>query len=233
MRILAVTNMYPIPTRLSFGTFVEQQVKGLREIGLEVDVMFLDRLEKGRGVYLGLGRKIDAQIKRLQPDIVHVMYGGVMADLVTKRVRHRPKVVTFHGSDLLGHPYLGSIKKMIASYGVWASWRAARRTDGIVVVSKLLQGALPTNIDASKVRMIPCGIDLERFQPLDRDTCRYELGWRHDRFHVLFPSHRGNLVKRYDLACAAVKVLRDFGIPVEMHEMQRSEERRVGKECRL
>lgn len=220
MRILAVTNMYPTSQEPFSGIFVEQQVKGLKENGLDVGVMFLDRFQIGRKVYLGSREQIVAWIRRFQPDIVHVMYGGVMADQVTRVVQDRPTVVTFHGSDLLGQQLSGPLERMVAGYGVWASWRAALRANGIVVVSKILEDALPTCVDTSKVRIIPCGIDLARFKPLDRDKCRRELGWSPEIFHVLFPSHRENAIKRYDLAQAAVKLLSNRRNQLEMHELQ-------------
>src|SRR5262245_29176154 len=102
MRILAVTNMYPTMHAPASGIFVEQQIEGLRRVGLEVDVVFVDRLERGMLAYLGLGQEIRARIANFPPDVVHVMYGGVMADQVTRTVNKRPIVVTFHGSDLLG-----------------------------------------------------------------------------------------------------------------------------------
>jgi hypothetical protein len=102
MRILAVTNMYPTRQAPGLGTFVEQQIQGLRQIGLNVDLLFLDRVQQGMSVYVGLRRRIQAKIERFQPDIVHAMYGGVMAGQVTKTVNDKPTVVTFHGSDLLG-----------------------------------------------------------------------------------------------------------------------------------
>src|SRR2546423_1581852 len=139
MRILAVTNIYPTTHTPASGTFIEQQIKGLRQVGLDIDVMFIDRVQRGMGVYLSLGRHLRAKMAHFRPDVVHVMYGGVMADQVTQAVYNRPTVVTFHGSDLLGEHLSGPIRKLLASYGVWASWRAARRANGIVVGSKMLQ----------------------------------------------------------------------------------------------
>jgi teichuronic acid biosynthesis glycosyltransferase TuaC len=220
MRILAVTNMYPTPQAIASGTFVEQQIKGLRQIGLEVDVTFVDRLQKGMLVYLGLGRQIHARIEHFKPDVIHVMYGGVMANQVTKCVNDRPTVVTFHGSDLLGERLSGPLRKLISGYGVWASCRAARRAKGIVVVSKILEDALPEDVNRFMIRIIPCGIDLERFKPLDQQTCRDRLGWGAHRFHVLFPSNYGDPVKRPGLAQAAVETLKRLGIQAEMHHLR-------------
>jgi glycosyltransferase involved in cell wall biosynthesis len=71
-----------------------------------------------------------------------------------------------------------------------------------------------------KVRIIPCGIDLERFTPLDRQACLNRLGWAADRFHVLFPSNAGNPVKRPALAGAAVAAVNRLGVPAEIHYLR-------------
>src|SRR6476646_7436474 len=54
LRILAVTNMYPSADSPASGTFIEQQIEGLRQTGLNVDVMVVDRLRRGMSCYLGL-----------------------------------------------------------------------------------------------------------------------------------------------------------------------------------
>src|SRR5262249_40104147 len=113
-RLLAVTNMYPTPHAPAAGTFVEQQIKSLRQIGLHIDVIFVDRARRGVGVYFSLRRQIHARIANFQPDIVHAMYGGVMAYQVIRTVNDRPTVVTFHGSDLLGEHLSGSLRKLMA-----------------------------------------------------------------------------------------------------------------------
>ncbi len=220
MRILVVTNIYPTPQLPASGTFIEQQVKSLRQIGLDVDVMFVDRVQRGIGVYLGLGRQVRARIAGCQPEVVHVMYGGVMADTVTRTVADRPTVVSFCGSDLLGESWPSYLRTLMARYGVLASHKAARRATGIVVKSKNLQDALPDDVDRSKVQLIPNGIDLDRFKPLNRDSCRERLGWDPDRFHVLFPANSGTPRKRPGLARAAVEAITRSGIPIEMHPLQ-------------
>jgi teichuronic acid biosynthesis glycosyltransferase TuaC len=220
LRILAVTNIYPTPQAPFSGTFVEQQIRGMRQIGLDVDLMFLDRAEKGMRVYLGLGRQIRARIVSYQPHLVHIMYGGVMANAVTRAVVDRPTVVSFCGSDLLGEPLSGILRKLISGYGVIASYRAARRARGIVVKSKNLQDVLPDDADRSKVRIIPNGVDLERFKPLNRDKCCKRLGWSDDRFHVLFPTSSGDPLKRPGLARAAVEASNHLGVQAEMHQLR-------------
>lgn len=220
MRVLAVSNAYPTTQSPCSGIFIEQQIASLQQIGLTVELLFIDRARRGMPIYLELGRLTRAAIAAFKPDIVHVMYGGVMADIVTRVVNNKPTVVTFHGSDLLGEHLSGKLRQLIAEYGVLASCRAARRASGIVTVSKALRDALPNDVNREKIRIIPCGINLQRFKPQDRDACRRELGWGSDSFHVLFPSNGGDPVKRFDLAKSAVLKLNYSGINIQMHELR-------------
>src|SRR5688500_2679725 len=105
MKVLAVTNMFPTPNSPSSGRFIEQQLEGLKQICVDVEVLFVDRMTRGMKAYAMLPAEIRSKINACRPDLVHVHYGGVMADLVTRTVQDRPTVVTFHGSDLLGQPY--------------------------------------------------------------------------------------------------------------------------------
>ena len=217
MKLLAVTNMYPTAETPGAGTFIEQQIKGLREIGLDVNVLHLDRRRKGMNVYFRMAKQLRREIDKSQPNVVHAMYGGVMADHLTRIVKDRATVVTLHGSDLLGEHLSGVVRKVIAGYGVWASWQAAKRAQRVITVSKALKNVLPRNIDRSKVEVIANGIDLARFKPLERNQCRRRLGWLPENFHVLFPANSGDPVKRPQLAQAAVECLRRSGIRVVMH----------------
>ena len=83
MRVLAITNMYPTPRSPSSGVFVEQQVNGLRAIGVDVQVLLIDRRTEGAQVYFQMRSRILSAISTFRPEIVHVMYGGVMADKIT------------------------------------------------------------------------------------------------------------------------------------------------------
>jgi teichuronic acid biosynthesis glycosyltransferase TuaC len=218
MKVLAITNFYPTLQHPTHGTFVEQQITSLRRIGLDVELMFLDR-SQGIAVYRGLGGRVRARLSRFEADLVHVMYGGVMAAQVTRCVQDRPTVVSFCGSDLLGENASGAFRKVASRIGVVASIHAARRASGVIVKAKNLLSFLPEEVKA-KTRVIPNGVDLKRFTPLDRDICRRDLGWSSERFHVLFPANVGDPVKRPELARAAVEELNTRGIQTELHELR-------------
>lgn len=220
MRVLAVTNLYPTPRYPEIGTFVEQQVLGLTRSGLDVDVMHVDRCERGMRSYFTMGAELRSRIERFQPDVVHAMYGGVLAERVTCIARDRPMVVSFCGSDLLGEYLSGSIRRISSEYGILSSHIAARRAVGIVVKSRNLEEALPATVSRSKVRIIPNGIDLDRFRPLNQVDCRNRLGWDPDKFHVLFPTNAGDPRKRLYLAQAAMDKANRSGLNAEIHQLR-------------
>jgi glycosyltransferase involved in cell wall biosynthesis len=217
MRILAITNMYPSTEFPGRGVFVQEQVKGLCAVGVEVRVLFIDRRREGPMAYYRMRRKIARTVTEFDPDLIHVMYGGVMAEQVARHRHGRPLVVTFHGSDLLGENLSGWTRKIISRYGVNCSRRAASAADGVVVVARHLVRALNSAVPPDKVHVIPCGIDLERFKPMDSLLCKQKLGWKTNSFHVLFASSNGDPVKRPELARAAVAQMNPTGRPPELH----------------
>jgi glycosyltransferase involved in cell wall biosynthesis len=220
MRVLAVTNMYPTPDHPALGTFVEQQVVGLRRAGAEVHVLLADRGRDGISAYKGLSRRVAAEAAAFRPDLLHVMYGGVMAGSAVAALPGVPTVLSFCGSDLLGELLSGHLRRWIAGYGVWCSHRAARKAHGIVVKSTNLRDALPRGIDQSRVAIIPNGIDLQRFRPMDRRAACMRLGWDPATFNILFPTNAGDPRKRLPLAQAAIESMRAGGVAVELHQLK-------------
>jgi glycosyltransferase involved in cell wall biosynthesis len=219
LAVLAITNIYPCANRPWLGTFVEQQIAGLRSIGVQTKVLYFDRKTEGPLVYFRMAPRIQEAIAAFRPHIIHIMYGGVMAERVTSLPLPIPSVVTFHGSDILGENLSGPWRKVVSRLGVWCSFRAARRASGVVVVARHLERALPASLDRRKVRVIPCGIDTGRFRPMDSAACRQKLGWPEEDFHVLFPANTGDPVKRPWLAEAAVQALVRHGVPARLHKL--------------
>jgi glycosyltransferase involved in cell wall biosynthesis len=187
---------------------------------LVVDVMVVDRWVRGMGSYLTMRAELRNHIKHFQPHLVHVMYGGILAEEATRACDNMPTVVSFCGSDLLGELLSGRMRRVISECGVLASHIAARRAFGIVVKSRNLEEALPATVDRSKVKIIPNGIDLERFKPLEETACRNQLGWASNRFHVLFPTNAGDPRKRPGLAQAAIDLANLSGLNAEMHKLR-------------
>jgi len=217
MRVLVVTNLYPTSRSPFSGTFVEQQVQGLRRIGIEIDVLFVNRVEKGMKVYWELPRAVQSKLVSFNPNIVHVMYGGLMAEMVSYLVSPQPMIVSFCGTDLLGGSFFSFLRWVTVRMGVLASQLAAKRANGIIVKSENLVHALPKTIDLKKVWIIPNGIDLDRFHPLNKAEARRQLGWTERAYHIVVPGYPGHIRKRHDLAQSAVERLRNDGMEIELH----------------
>jgi glycosyltransferase involved in cell wall biosynthesis len=99
-----------------------------------------------------------------------------------------------HGSDVLG-----SKLESLCSRGI------SRVADAVIVVSEEMRRRIPGIV-------IPCGVDLDVFKPYNRAEARARLGWPQDRYLILFPFDPARLVKRYDLAKAAVAQLVEEGV---------------------
>ena len=220
MRVLAITNDWPTSRFPGLGAHNRQLFAGLERIGMEVRILFFDRKSKGRRIYLGVAQRVRAELRRTKFDVVHITYGGVMASRATSVVDKLPMVVSFCGSDLLGSGGKGPWRRLLANYGVRASQRAAARATTIILKARSLEHALPKRVDKSKIIVVPNGVDLRRFTPLDRRDCCQRLGWDTTKFHILFPKNSGNAVKRLGLAKAAVHRLRGLGVAAELRMLQ-------------
>lgn len=198
-KILIVTNMYPHDQRPAYGSFVQEQVEALRKLGHEIDVFFFPGY-RGRWRYIQACWQVWLRTFRQHYDVVHAHYGlsGVPA-LCSWRT---PVVVTFHGSDVL----VGRLQPFI-------SRAVARLTAANIAVSAAIQAIVGGDY-------IPCGIDTERYRPLSQADARKQLGLDSDCRYVLFPFDPARLVKRHDMAVAAVELLQADGMNVRLLTVQ-------------
>ena len=54
LRVLVVTNAYPSASNVALGTFVKDQVDSVRALGIDVEVLYIDRAGQGSKAYRGL-----------------------------------------------------------------------------------------------------------------------------------------------------------------------------------
>ena len=193
LSILVVTAMYPHTGQPGSGAFVMHQVGSLRALGHQVTVIHV-RGYRSRWNYLLGAVKVFWETWRRRYDAVHVHYGltGICA-LVRWRT---PMVVTLHGSDVLQgrlQPFVSRVVSRVADATIAVSPEIASHCSGVV---------------------IPCGVDLDTFHPVERATARQELGLPDGRTIVLFPFNPDRQVKRYDVAAAAIDHLRSRGVDV-------------------
>jgi glycosyltransferase involved in cell wall biosynthesis len=190
MRVLIVTNMWPTEERPALGSFVRDQVEALRAIdGLDVE-LFAFAPSGGFRPYVQATRELRRRYRRERFDVVHAHYG--LTAWCTLALRGAPRVVTFHGTDL-GHRWVGPLSRRVAKRvdlpATASGWLARHPRYG-------LRGA---GVER-RVAVLPCGVNLTRFQPIDRREARERLGLAADRRFLLFPSDPARPEKRHDRA---------------------------------
>ncbi len=185
MRALIVTNMYPTTERPALGSFIRDQVEALRRIeGVEVEVFAFAPGSPRRYA------RAAAALRRREHkvDVVHAHFGLTAWPALAAATRAR--VVTLHGTDL-AHPRSRPI-----------TLAALRLYDATATVSEPLAATVPGWATRGEVRVLPCGVALDRFRPIARDEARAALGLDPAGRYLLFPADPARAEKRYDRAAA-------------------------------
>ncbi|HEY6525288.1 MAG TPA: glycosyltransferase [Solirubrobacteraceae bacterium] len=184
MRALIVTNMYPSPRQPALGGFVADQVAALRRTG-EADV---EVFAFAPGGYVAAARALRARHRRDRFDIVHAHFGLTQWPALAARARAR--AVTLHGTDL-AHPR----SRPVTLAGL-------RLNDLVGVVSAPMAAAVPRWAMRGRPAILPAGVDVGRFEPIDRAEARRRLGLATDQPYLLFAADPARPEKRYDRALA-------------------------------
>ena len=141
-------------------------------------------------------------------DVVHANF-GLTAPHALAQIR-LPVVVSLWGTDLFG------------PYG-WVSRRVGRYADAVIVMSEAMADAVDYDCD-----VIPHGVDLDLFRPMDQEAACREVGWDSDRANVLFPYDEERSVTNYPLAERVVDAARDrVDRPVELQTLTGASHERV------
>lgn len=189
------------------------QAKSLYKIGILIDFI---SIKSGPIGYLEAFFKIKKKCNSDKYDLIHAHYGlsGIIAHI--SKPKNIPILVSFMGSDLLG-----STNK--SGRYIWVTLIMARMIrvyskfcDGIIVKSKKLFQELPKNPKNKKIRIIPNGVDIDVFRPIDKTNARSKIGLISRSKIILFAANPDNLVKNYDLAFKSVNMLKANGLAVDM-----------------
>jgi teichuronic acid biosynthesis glycosyltransferase TuaC len=167
MRVLVLTNMYPHEADASFGTFVYEQVRALRSLGVDMDVLFING-RASRWNYLSGIKRLWRQTRAVRYDLIHAHY--VFSGLIARTQHRLPIVQSFHGAgEMVG--YQGRLCKWLAPW-----------VDQAIVTSP----AHKAQLGYAGAEIIPCGVDLDLFVPQPRTDARAKLGWPQEGKVVLW-----------------------------------------------
>lgn len=175
--------------------FFTQQIETLEEKGVDCTVLVVPGAEQidgdmggRRGIreYLQFVPEVRRELRRGDYDLIHANYGLTAPYAVTQF--RLPVVLTLWGSDVVG--FDGMVTKACA-------WRA----DTVTVRSEEMRELL----GREDAHIVPSGVDLERFRPIDRTEARERVGWDPEGLHVLFPYSPDYERKNYPLAKRVVE----------------------------
>jgi len=69
--------------------------------------------------------------------------------------------------------------------------------------------------------IVPNGVDYDNFFPIDKITARKELKWDNSKIHILFASDNERKEKNYELAKAALEILKKDSFNFELHFLKK------------
>ncbi|WP_232702550.1 glycosyltransferase family 4 protein [Halobacterium wangiae] len=187
---MRVLNLVPSAESTAF----RGQVCALRDRGVDCTTLAVpgshvpgERARSPLDYLVHLGRALRAAADDV--DVVHANQGVVAPTaLLTPGL---PTVVSLWGTDLYGP--LGPVSRACA--------RAA--TEAVV-----MSAAMADELDAD-CRVVPHGVDTERFRPRDPQEARDTLGWDDSRVHVVYPYAPERTVKNFPRARRVVAAAAD------------------------
>ena len=158
---------------------------------------------KGKGVkgYVKAIFKLRKHLKNNSYDIVHAHYS--LSAFVASLAGATPLIVSLMGSDVKANYWI----KFIIYIFDFLSWSS------IIVKSEDMK--LSLGIKKSKV--IPNGINMDRFIPMNQTLAQKKLNWDNSKKHILFAGNSSRKVKNFQLAKKSFDLLNNKNM--ELHTL--------------
>ena len=180
---------------------IKSQGDSLALIDVEVEYFLI----RGKGLrgYLGYVKSLRKYLRESRFDVIHAHYS--LSAFTASLASARPLVVSLMGSDVKATWLYKMVIRLFARVYRWKE---------IVVKSQDMY----EDLKIRRAKIIPNGVDLELFKPLDKESCRRSLGWDSESTHVLFPADPSRVEKDFELAEKAIDLLESS---VKMHVFEK------------
>jgi len=218
-KILVISNMYPSKKNKTFGIFVKNQVKALRDNGLKVDTLVINESRMGK-VYViqkylkwMMSAMKDLLLKGKDYQLVHAHYvfpSGLLG-LMFKRLFGTRLIVTAHGGDI---DRMARKNKQIFNL----TKKILHESDHVIAVGDKLKADIVKDfeIEEGKVSVLNMGVNRTVFAPVERQLARKQLNLNQDNPILLYV---GNIIKAKGLLelINAYKVCKETIPSLELH----------------
>jgi glycosyltransferase involved in cell wall biosynthesis len=168
------------------GRFVRDQVAALRELGwLDVECY---EFAPGATALLRAATDLRRRYRGRRFDVVHSHFG--LTAWPAFAVRAHARGLTLHGTDL-AHPRTRLATRAALPF-----------MDLVAAASQPLIEQIPGRRTRAHAQVLPCGVDIQRFEPMPRPQARAALELPADTPLLLFPADPARPEKRHDRARA-------------------------------
>ena len=181
-----------------------RQIESLAPLGIESKIVDMRGIPKLK--YLQAIPRIRKCASDV--DLVHAHFGfcAWLAYLAqAPNWNSKPLVISFMGDDLLGTPYneAGDLEWFSKVMARWNT-RLSKKAVAVITKSREMADLLPV-----EATVIPNGVDIEIFKPVNRDLACEALQVNASETRVLFPGNPDNPRKRFKLAKSAVELAQE------------------------
>ena len=223
MKVLAVVTS-------SNSTFFDQQISRLRQKGIEYTVVSatdnvvatgeIDQYEEGSWYKPKFGHTVPYYIyssSKFYPkilrevvsndfDLIHAQ-SGLTAPFVLAQP-NRPIIMELRGSDLMGDYLNGHYPNFLK--------RTSSFYDEIIVRNQDMKDEI-----SDRAHIIPSGVDLCKFSPMDQSLAQNEVGWNQSEKHMLFPyAANRRQRKNFELASNVYELVDDnLDMEINLHTL--------------
>lgn len=186
----------------SISPIVQRQGESLIKQGIDLHFFTI----KGKGIlgYFSSIFKLKKIIKENHFDIYHAHYS--FSAIVASLAGAKPIVVSLMGSDVKANKFFKFIIWFLYKY----FWNAT------IVKSEDMK----ISLDFKNVYIIPNGVDLNKFQPLNPIECKKQLEWDFKKTHLLFAANPARKEKNFKLTKDAYDFISDKQSSIELHFLE-------------
>jgi glycosyltransferase involved in cell wall biosynthesis len=177
-------------SKTGISILAKNQGESLRDNGVHVEYFAI--LGKGIMGYLKNIPRLRRFLKRNPFDIVHAHYS--LSGVVALLAGARPLVVSLMGSDIQGNFYVRFIFRIFRRF----------LEPNLIVKSK----SIKRKIKSDNARVIPNGVNLDRFTLMDQKIARLKVGFDHELKYIIFVADPERYEKNYKLAQKAFELLK-------------------------
>ena len=210
LRVLVVTNMYPIDQHKYYGIFVKEQMEALSRYypSIVQDLYFIKGI-KSKFEYLKSLLFVNLKIIQNEYDIIHIHFGLSGLFTLFNPFIKAPIITMLHSADI--------DKKKSNPLIIFLSKLVVRRSTFILYLNDEMKSTIKSL--NNRIQYLPCGVNLDMFNYIEQQK-------ENEYFTLGFPGNPVRPEKNYKFFEKLIKLLKDKGLIIKViifHNMSREE----------